>query len=73
MYKDSKGKQHTSLAHRIVAQVFIPNPDNKSTVNHINHVRTDNHISNLEWLTMSENANASSPYYDKDTNTHSNQ
>lgn len=64
MHKDSKGKQHTLLAHRMVAQVFIPNPDNKQIVNHINHVRHDSRASNLEWVDMSENAKASKSYYD---------
>jgi hypothetical protein len=63
MYKDSKGNPHTLLAHRIVAQVFIPNPDNKSLVNHINHVRNDNRVCNLAWVTDSENSKASKNYY----------
>lgn len=66
MHRDSKGKQHTSLAHRIVALVFVPNPSSKSVVNHINHVRDDNRVSNLEWATMSENATASIHYYEHD-------
>lgn len=41
--------------HRIVALTFIPNPKSKSQVNHINGVKTDNSVVNLEWSTSSEN------------------
>lgn len=41
--------------HTIIANAFLKKPSDKHQVNHINGVKTDNHISNLEWVTPSEN------------------
>lgn len=43
------------LIHRLVAQAFIPNLENKSEINHINWIKSDNRIENLEWCNRNEN------------------
>jgi hypothetical protein len=45
----------TFILHRIIAKEYIPNPENKPEVNHINTIKTDNRIENLEWVTNMEN------------------
>lgn len=49
-----KGKKY--FIHRLVATYFIPNPDNKPHVNHIDKNKLNNHYINLEWCTNTENA-----------------
>ena len=50
------GMFRTYRVHRLVMMAFVPNPENKSDVNHKNGVRSDNRLENLEWATRSENS-----------------
>lgn len=52
--RNNEGKRKFPLAHRLIALAFIPNPENKPTVNHKNHNRADNRVENLEWATITE-------------------
>ncbi len=49
------GKQVITKVHRLVAEAFIPNPDNCQVVRHIDDVRHNNHISNLLWGSQKDN------------------
>lgn len=52
---DKDGKKYYKRVHRIVAETFIPNPNNYQQVNHINGNKRNNSIDNLEWTTNSKN------------------
>ena len=51
------GKRSYSAVHRLVAEAFIPNPDNKEQINHIDGNKRNNSMYNLEWVSQSENIN----------------
>ena len=54
--KNGKGKKF--YIHRLIAEYYIPNPDNKSHIDHIDGNKLNNNINNLRWVTNGENMNA---------------
>ena len=56
-YKRVKFEKSPKLVHRLIAIHYIPNPENKPCIDHINRDRCDNRICNLRWVTRCENNN----------------
>jgi hypothetical protein len=53
LYKD--GKEIKKKVHRLIAKMFIPNPNNLEFIDHINHNRSDNRLENLRWVSRKDN------------------
>lgn len=67
----NEGVNYTVHMHRLVAEAFIPNPDNKPIINHLDKDGTNNNVDNLEWVTHSENMQHSADNQDLNTRAQS--
>ena len=55
LYKEGRHNRFSAKLHRLVAEAFLPNPNNFPVVDHIDHDKTNNHVDNLRWVTQEEN------------------
>ena len=62
LYSSKDRKCHSHLLHRLIAKIFIDNPDNLEQINHKNEIKTDNRVENLEWCSRSYNIKYGSGY-----------